>query len=145
VEFSEWAAPIVPVINPDGSVRICSDYKVTANRAVLTDTYPFPKVEDLFAALHGGKLFSKLDLSHAYQQIELSEESKFYTTINTQRSLFQYERLPLRSSAAPPIFQWTMDSLFQGFSRVCVYIDDILVTGSNEEEHFSNLQKVMDK
>ena len=32
VEFTEWAAPIVPVVKQDGSVRICGDYKCTSNQ-----------------------------------------------------------------------------------------------------------------
>ncbi len=37
VEFAEWAAPIVPVVKTDGSIRICGDYKVTVNRAAKLD------------------------------------------------------------------------------------------------------------
>ena len=66
VQFSNWAAPIVPVVKQDGSVGICGDYKLTVNQAAKTDTYPLPRIEDLFASLSGGKSFSKLDLAHAY-------------------------------------------------------------------------------
>ncbi len=109
VQFSDWAAPIVPVIKSDGSIRICGDYSVTVNAVSKLDSYPLPRVDDLFTAMSGGKLFTKLDLSHAYQQLPLAEESKKYTTINTTKGLFQYERLPFGISSAPAIFQRTMD------------------------------------
>ena len=76
ISFSDWAASIVPVMKPDKSVRICGDFKLTVNRVFLLDCHPIPKVEDLFAKLSGGVIFSKLDLSSAYQQLELEEESK---------------------------------------------------------------------
>ena len=57
VQFSSWAAPIVPVLKQDGTLRICGDYKVTVNRAAKTDSYPLPRIYDLFASLTGGKTF----------------------------------------------------------------------------------------
>ncbi|CAC5405706.1 unnamed protein product [Mytilus coruscus] len=57
VEFSEWAAPIVPIVKPDKSVRICGDYKVTINQVSKLDNYPIPKTDDLYATLSGDKLF----------------------------------------------------------------------------------------
>ena len=51
---------------------------------------PLPCIEDLSAPLSDGKIFTKLDLTHAYQQVEIAEESRKYTTINTTRGLFQY-------------------------------------------------------
>ncbi len=143
VEFAEWAAPIVPVVKEDGAVRICGDYKLTVNRACKLDAYPLPKIEDLFASLSGGKHFTKLDLTHAYQQLELEASSRPYVTINTQRGLYQYTRLPFGISSAPAIFQRTMESLLQGIDQVVVYIDDILVTGSSDEEHLRHLQEVL--
>ena len=65
VQFADWAAPIVPVIKNDGSVRICGDYKVTINQATNVDSYSLPKIDDLLASLGPGKIFSKLDLAHA--------------------------------------------------------------------------------
>lgn len=110
VKYAEWAAPIVPVLKPDGSVRICGDYKLTVNSASSLEQYPIPRVEDLFNTLAGGKQFSKLDLSHAYQQIVMDEESKKHLTVNTHRGLFTYNRLAFGVSSAPAIFQRTMES-----------------------------------
>ena len=66
VDLSEWAAPIVPVTKPDGSVRICGDYKVTVNQVSKLDKYPIPKTDDLITTLGGSQMFTKLDMSQAY-------------------------------------------------------------------------------
>uniref|UniRef100_A0A1X7T330 Integrase zinc-binding domain-containing protein n=1 Tax=Amphimedon queenslandica TaxID=400682 RepID=A0A1X7T330_AMPQE len=58
------------------TIRICGDYKVTTNRVASLNKYPLPRIEDLFASLSGGQTFSKLDVSHAYQQVELEEDSR---------------------------------------------------------------------
>ena len=76
MQFSDWSAPIVPVIKTDGSILVCGDYKVTVNAVAKPEIYPLPRVDDRFTGLSGGTLFSKLDLSHAYQQLELDKESK---------------------------------------------------------------------
>ncbi len=82
-----------------GRVRVCGDFKITINQACQADSYPMPRVEELFTALSGGKYFSKLDLSQAYLQLELDDESKPYTTINTHKELFQFNRLPMLPQA----------------------------------------------
>ena len=146
VEFAEWTAPIVAFLKKDkNSVRICGDFSVTVNPVSKLDRYPIPKVEDLFAKLSKGKYFSKLDLSQAYQQLLLEEDSKKYVVINTLRGLFRYTRLPFGISSAPGIFQRVIESVLQGIERVVVYLDDILITGSSEEEHLKTLDEVLDR
>ena len=113
IQFSDWAASIVPVIKPNGSIRICGDFKLTVNKVAKLDTYYLPKVDDLFSQLAGGKCFSKLDLAYAYLQIALEEESKQYVVINTHKGLYRYNHLPFRVHSAPAIFQRTIESILR--------------------------------
>ena len=138
-----WAAPVVPVLKSNGSVRLCGDYKLTVNKAAKMDTYPIPSLHDMFSGLAGGVVFSKLDMSQAYAQLCLDEPSKKYTVINTHRGLFQYNRLSFGISSAPGIFQRAMEELLRDIPGVFCYLDDILVTGSSKEEHDKSLRLVL--
>ena len=142
IQYSDWAAPIVPVKKPSGEIRICGDYKVTVNQALQVPQHPIPRAEELFQALNGGEKFTKLDLSQAYQQVELDPESKKYVSINTHLGLYAYRRLPYGISSAPAIFQAVMDKILQGLNVGC-YLDDIVITGRNDKEHLQNLEKVL--
>ena len=125
------------------AVRICGDYKLTVNQASKLDRYPIPKIEDLFAQVGGGKTFSKLDMSQAYQQIRLEEESQKFAVINTQQGLFQYKCLPFGVASAPGIYQQVMESFLKGMPGVTVYLDDILVSSKTETEHLLALEKIL--
>ena len=105
--------------------------------------YLLPKIEDLFAKLARGKHFMKLDIAYAYQQILLNEESKPYVTINTHNGLFRYNRLAFGVHSAPAIFQRAMESLLGDILSTVVYLDDILITGK-DEEHLCNIEAVIE-
>ena len=144
IDRSDWAAPIVVVPKQDKAIRICGDYKVTVNQVIEQEVYPLPTADDLFACLAGGQVFTKLDLSCAYQQLELTPESKKYLVINTHLGLYEYNRLSYGVSTAPNIFQRVMDQVLQGLPGVTCYLDDILIA-SDRASHVALVQKVLDR
>ena len=93
----------------------------------------------------GGEQFSKLDLSHAYQQLVLEEESQKLVTITTHKGLFKYNRLPFGVATAPSVFQHVMENLLQGLKYVTIYLDDILITGRSRNEHLAILEEVLNQ
>ena len=143
VDHSEWAAPIVAVQKPGRAVRICADLSTGLNQSLDVHKYPLPLPDELFAKLNGGQKFSKLDLSDAYLQVPLDEESQRLIVINTHKGLFQYQRLPFGVASAPSIFQQLMDTILLGCDGAAAYMDDIIITGANDEEHLANLDKVL--
>ena len=68
-----------------------------------------------------------------------------YVTVNTHRGLYRYTRLPFGVASAPALFQKLMNSVLQGIPHVICYIDDILVTGSSDEDHYRNLARVFER
>ena len=129
VRYSERVAPIVPVVKPDNSIRVCGDYKVTVNSVLGVDQHPLPNPEDLFVELSGGEKFSELDLSRANQQILLDEDSREYVTINTHKGFYRPTRLPFGVSSASAIFQSKIEKVLQGVPMVVCGVDDILLSG----------------
>ncbi|XP_055527169.1 uncharacterized protein K02A2.6-like [Wyeomyia smithii] len=111
VDFSEWAAPIVAVRKPNGKVRICADYSTGLNDALEPNHYPLPTPEEIFAQLNGSTIFSVVDLSDAYLQLEVDDESKKLLTINTHRGLFRFNRLAPGVKSAPGAFQRLVDGM----------------------------------
>ena len=104
--------------------------KTTVNPVLVVDKYPLLRPDDLMSQLAGGQRFSKIDLSQAYQQVQLDDESHKFVT---HQGLYQYTRVPFGISLAPALFQKIMDTILQGVPYTICYLDDIiLVTRKNE-------------
>ena len=142
VSYSEWATPIVLVPKPNGNVRICGDFKVTVDPLVEIDKYPLPRIDDIFASLSQGQMFSKIDLKDAYLQMEVENSTKELLTINTHRRLFHYTRLAYGTASAPAIFQRTIEQVMSGVPGTKVILDNMIVTGKTDQEHLENLETV---
>ena len=138
----ELAAPTVYVKMKSKEVRVCADFSTGLNAALKNCHCPLPSLEDIFTKLNGGKFFSKIDLSDAYLQIPVEEESSKLLCINTHRKLYKFERLPFGVKVAPVIFQQVTDTMLSGLDFSVAYLDDILMNSKHVVERKDHVHKV---
>ena len=134
VEASEWVSPLVVGRKRDGSVRLCVDMR-QVNRAVVTDGYPLPRIEDVLNRLHGSRFFSRFDLKDAYHQLELHSDSRKLTTFVSHQGLYRFTRVNFGLASAGPCFQRVMNAILDGIPGVEAYLDDVVVHAPTLEEH----------
>ncbi|XP_055645636.1 uncharacterized protein K02A2.6-like [Toxorhynchites rutilus septentrionalis] len=145
VTYADWAAPIVVVHKPDRSVRICADFSTGLKSALQANSYPLPLPENIFKRMANCTMFSHIDLSDAYLQLEIDEESRNFVTINTHKGLYRFNSISPGIKCAPGAFQQIMDAMLSGIPCTSPYLDDILVGGRTAEEHKQNLYRVLQR
>lgn len=143
VDHAEWAAPVVIVRKSNGDIRICADYSTGLNQCLEAHQHPLPVPNDIFTKISNNKFFTHIDLSDAYYQIPLDEESKKLTTINTHRGLYQFNVLSQGVKPAAGIFQQVMDSMLSGTKGTAAYLDDIIIGGKSEAECLERTREVL--
>ncbi|CAB0000711.1 unnamed protein product [Nesidiocoris tenuis] len=142
VDYSEWSSPVVPIVKPTGSIRLCGDYSSTVNPQVEITQHPFPGFEEAFQALRGGKRFTVLDVRSAFLHLPVSSKTSEILTLNTHRGLYRPKRLMFGTSPAPAVWQKFMESILKD-AECTVVQDDVIITGRNDGEHLKRLEKVL--
>lgn len=145
IDYADYAAPIVVVKKSNGRIRVCADYSTGLNDSLEPNQYPLPTQEEIFAQLSQFKVFSKIDLSDAFLQVELDDEAKKLMAINTHCGLFQVNRLQPGIKTAPGIFQQLIDTMMAGASGTFPYMDDFIVGGENDDKHDQNLREALQR
>ncbi|KAK2727057.1 hypothetical protein QYM36_007792 [Artemia franciscana] len=140
---TEWVNSIVAVEKSNGSLRLCLDPR-ELNKSIQRPYYPMPTFEDIAAKIHGHNKFSKLDSTSRYLMLALTEKSSLVTTFNTPFGRYKYKRMPFGLICAQDEFQQKMVKTFGNLKGISVIVDNILVSGKNEE-HDENLRKVLEK
>ena len=151
VQFNDWGTPVVPVrkqqVSSDAqaALRVCGDYSVTVNPQLEVHRHPLPLPEDLRQKLSGGYGFTKIDLANAYNQIKLGPKSRQRLALSTHRGVLLQNVLPFGIASAPGYFQKIMDDLTSDLPGVAVYLDDLLVSGVDANDHLANLERLLER
>jgi len=142
---SPFGAPILFVKKKDGSMRMCVDYRAL-NNITIKNSYPLPRVDELFDRLQGAKYFSKIDLRSGYHQIRIDPGDVPKTAFRTRYGHYEFLVLPFGLTNAPGTFMHLMHQAFRKYldDFVLVFLDDILIFSKTLEEHERHVQQVLD-
>lgn len=146
---SYWNHMIFLIPKKNGELRAILDFR-PLNDLTIDQKYNLPSIEELLGKIGDAMIFTNLDLSSAYHQVELTEESKDYCTFSAGKfGRWRYRKMPFGISGAPYTFQFLMDSIFTVLDEppieVLAYLDDLLIYSANMEEHLQTLEKVFKK
>ena len=125
---SPAGALILFVGKPDGSLRLCVDYR-GLNNLTIKNQYPLPLIGESLDRLGRAKRFTQLDLTSAYHRMRIKEGDEWKTAFRTRYGHFEYQVMPFRLSNAPASFQGYINKILAEKLDifVIVYLDDILI------------------
>ncbi|CAG9829901.1 unnamed protein product [Diabrotica balteata] len=145
---SSYCSPLWLTKKKDGSFRVCFDGRKLNNITTNRDAYPIPRIDVILSKLQNARYISSIDLSKAFLQIPLSEESKKYTAFAVSgKGLFQFVTMPFGLVSAPQTMCRLMDLVIgpQLEPYVFYYLDDILVVTPDFSLHMEILDKLFSR
>jgi len=143
---SPYGAPILFVPKPDGSLRLCVDYR-NLNKLTILNKYNLPLMDELRDRVAEAKVFTKLDPQDGYHLIRMRKGDEHKTAFRTRYGQYEYKVMPFGLVNAPATFQTMMNKILREFLAhgVVVYLDDILIYSNNLDDHIKLVQKVLDR
>ena len=141
---SLWASPLHITPKANGSWRPCGDFR-QLNVATVPDRSPVLRIHDFANGLANRKWFSMVDLVKGYHQVTIKLKEQPKTAISTPFGLYQFQRMLFGLRNAGATFQRMMDSIFQDFNFVFIYLDDVLIASKTKEEHRKHLRLFFDR
>ena len=141
VEASEWLSPLTATRKKNGQLRFCVDLRYP-NTQRVSEAHPLPKFDDLQTQLQCG-VFSKLDLTSAYHQPELHLDNCNVTAFLSEDGAFRFQRIQFGLTSSGAAFQRFLGHVLTGIPGCVHYLDDVALTGGNQEQHDFPLQQVL--
>ena len=140
---SAWSSPIVIVPKRDNTIRVCIDYR-QLNKTLVKDSYPLPRIDDIFATLGKTKFFTSIDLKSGYHNIAVALQDREKTAFCTRKALYHFNVLPFGLCNSPAIFSRMISKVLHGIEGkfAMAYLDDILVFSRTFDEHIEHLKDV---
>jgi len=142
---SAWGSPafLVKKSQP-GQFRLVQDHR-KINSVTKDSEYSLPRLEDAQVITQGRKIFSCLDLTMGFYNIELREEDREKCAIVTSSGLYLPKRLQMGLKCASASMMYNLHAILSdALGKFCfAYIDDILISSYNKAEHIQQVKWVL--
>jgi hypothetical protein len=141
---SPAAAPILFVKKPDGSLRLCVDYR-GLNKITIKNRYPLPLITELLDKCGNAKYFTCFDLRDGYHLLRMAMGQEWKTAFRCRYGLYEYNVMPFGLCNAPGTFQHFVNDKFRDYldEFLVIYLDDLLIYSDTLEEHKRHVRLVL--
>ncbi len=101
---SPWGSLVLFIEKKDGSLCLCIDFHAL-NRVTEKDRYPLPLIPDLLNSPALARIYSKIDLKHAYHLVWITEGDEPKTAFCMWYRSYEWRVMPFGLTNAPVVFQ----------------------------------------
>ena len=102
------AAAVVFAHKPDGTWRICYDYR-GLNAITRPAVEPLPHIDALLDGTRGSRFFTKLDLASSYHQLRVRAADRWKTSFRSQLGQFEWNVVPFGLQGASSLLMRVMN------------------------------------
>ena len=105
----------------------------------------FRSISDLLSTAGKARIYTTIDLRHAYHLVRIAEGDEWKTAFCTRYGSFEWLVMPFGLTNTPAAFQWFMNDIFSDLLNVhvIIYLDDILVYSDDPTKHTEHVRKVL--
>ena len=141
---SPAGAPVLFVKKNDGFLRLCADYR-RLNAITIRNSYPIPRISDLIESFKDSTIFTRLDLSSAYNLVRVKAGHEYLIAFRTPIGHYEYLVMPFGLRNASSVFQRFIQDVLNDVigSYVQVYLDDIIIYSKTISEHVNHVRIVL--
>ena len=141
---STHATLVLFIHKKNGSLHLCINFR-GLNKIMKKDRYPLPCISNLLDTPSHTKIYTKLDLWHAYHLVRITEGDEWKMSFHTHYGSYEWLIKPFGVTNAPAAFLQFVNTIFADLLDVCiiVYLDDILIYSEDKASHKEHVQEVL--
>ena len=138
--------PVSFVKEKTGKMQLVVDYR-GLNAITNKDSYPIPLMTTLMEQIQDSTWYTKLDLKNSFNLIQVKEGDEWKTVFKTRYGMYEYKFMPFELANASSVVQRYVNNILKEHidKGVVVYIDDILIYATSEQELIQLTTQVLTK